>query len=527
MIVNNKLFNEHELDLYKLRINLLGDLLYFIQFFYYQRTGRNFSLSSPIGRKSHHIIICKELSEVFFLNTLRLSINIPPGHFKSTLLQHFIAFCWAHYPDCKFLYISHTWDEAVKNTSVIQDIIRLPIYRKLFGVTVHPNFRAKDDFRTTGDGGIIAYGSDGSMTGKDAGFPDCSRISGALIMDDMHKISDARSKIKREKVILHYKESFKSRLRGPLVPQINLGQRTHQFDISDYFIEGGKGLKDKDGDVWKCIILPALDNSNNVLDPNIRTFEQLETLKIIDPYTYFSQYQQKPVPDGGGMFKKEHLRLLEHEPKILVTFITCDTAETDKTYNDKTVFTHWGIYKIYHYDIDTGMYGLHCLDCQADWISVENLEDELRNFYFRCMTHPIKIYAIAIEKKSSGVTLGAAIKKIQGFQTIQIDRTRASGSKTTRYAEMIPYIAKGQISFTKGDLHAEMCIEHIGDITDNGSHGFDDIADTFYDAVKLVFIDHAFDYQLKSFAPNPAVVQMQQDFNRIEQLRAKSYARRS
>ena len=65
----------------------------------------------------------------------------------------------------------------------------------------------------------------------------------------------------------------------------------------------------------------------------------------------------------------------KEEPEILKTFIVCDSAETDKTYNDATVFSFFGIYKIKVKNVDIGLLGLHWIDCQELRVEPKDLKE--------------------------------------------------------------------------------------------------------------------------------------------------------
>lgn len=508
---------ERDPKIAEIKARLLGSLLLFIQTFFKLRTGRDFSLSHPVSRESHHIIICRELMRVFHGDVTRLLINVPPGHYKSTLLQHFIAWSWAHYPDSQFLYLSYSHDEAAKNTAVIKSIINLPEYRHFFGVSIDQSSSAKDDFKTTHGGTIKAFGSAGAVTGKDAGFPDCERFSGALIMDDMHKPDEVHSDTIREGVIKNYEETIAQRLRGPKVPQIFLGQVLHEDDLSQYFKRG------KDGYEWQKVILQGLDDAGNALDENVKTKAELLKMKEIRPYVFASQYQQDPLPAGGAIFKEKSFVKLDEEPRILLTFITCDTAETDKTYNDPSVFSFWGIYKLQDYGTqEINQYGLHWLDCKEDWIEPKDLRSEFLDFYSKCCHYKIPPKFAVIEKKSTGVTLLSVLEEVRGLEVRGIERTRASGSKTTRYLEIQEYVNKKLISVPENGRHADKVIEHCKKITANNTHAHDDIADTLYDAVKIVFIDKLVINQLNNTNSNVVMKEMLNNFNHINKMRAKA-----
>lgn len=470
-------------DLIEQKAKLFGSLLLFIQVFYKLRTNREFKISQPIGRESHQITICRELTKVFRLETNKLLINVPPGHGKSEILLHFVAWAMAHFPDSQFMYISYSHELASKHTYTIKQIMQLPLYKRLFGVEIKHDSSAKDNFKTIQGGSVKAFGSNGGITGQDSGLPDMDRFSGCTVMDDMHKPDEVHSDTIREKVKVNYAETIEPRPRGINVPTIFIGQRLHQDDLPASFINS------EDGYDWRKVILQGLDAAGNALHPTVMPKEKLLILKEKRPYVFSAQQQQDPLPPGGGLFKPEWFIELDDEPTILATFITSDTAETDKTYNDPTVFSFWGIYKVMDYEVDVGLYALHWLDCVELWVEPKDLEEEFNNFYTCCMRYPVKPKAAAIEKKSTGVTLLSILKKRPGLQIIDIERTKASGSKTTRFLEMQPYTSSQRITFSKHSKHKELCVNHMKNITANDTHRFDDICDTAYDAVKLGLID--------------------------------------
>lgn len=500
------------------KAKLLGSLLYFIQVFFKFRTGRDFSLSQPQGRESHHITVCRELTKVFYLETFRLLINLPPGHYKSTMLQHFVAWAWAHYPDCQFIYLSYSHDEAAKNTAVIKSIVSLPQYKEFFGVWVSNSSSAKDDFRTNHGGVIKAFGSGGAVTGKDAGFPNCERFSGALIMDDMHKPDEVHSDTMRGSVLKNYGETIAQRVRGPNVAQIFLGQCLHEDDLAAFFKAG------QDGYEWNQVVLKGLDDAGNALDPNVKTKEQLMTMEKYNEYVFHAQYQQNPQPSGGGIFKVSNFFLMDQEPNMLATFITADTAETDKTHNDYSVFSFWGIYKLNDLgrrEIDE--YALHWIDCMAFHAEPKDLESEFMGFYSECCMHKVTPSFAAIEKKSTGVTLSSILGEVRGLTIRNIERTRASGSKIARYFEIQPYINKKLVSLLALGKHTHQCIEHCRKVTANNTHRHDDIADTLYDAVKIALIDKHVITQYTKTDDKALVTEMAGHFKRNTEIRKSAW----
>jgi hypothetical protein len=257
----------------------------------------------------------------------------------------------------------------------------------------------------------------------------------------------------------------------------------HEEDLGAYLIEG------KDGYEWDKIILPSIDAAGNVLYPEVHPLEFLKIKQERDPYVYASQFQQNPIPAGGALFKKEWFAMLDDDPTMLVTFITADTAETASSWNDATVFSFFGLYEIENFGKKTGEIGLHWIDCLETRIEPKDLKPYFLDFYGDCLRFPKQPLLAAIEKKSTGVTLISVLQELRGMNIREIERNRASGSKTQRFLEMQPFVAAKSVSFTAGAQHIDLCVNHMMKITANSSHRFDDIADTLSDAIKIGLID--------------------------------------
>jgi hypothetical protein len=506
-------------DLNQIRRDLLSDFFLFNRVMFEKKTGREFMISKPVGNESHFITICRELQDVFLLKHKRLIINCPPGWSKSELCKSFITWAMAHYPDCKFLYISHSFELATMHTSSIKQTMMLPIYRHLFGIEIKRDSSAKDFFQTTQGGAIAAFGSQGGITGHDAGLPGQDRFTGAIVIDDIHKPEEIHSSTRRERVKRNYFETIERRLRSPNVPIIFIGQRLREDDLADHLLGGA------DGQNWREVIIESLDAAENARYPEVNPKEQLLLMREKQPYVFYSQYQQRPIPAGGALFQKEWLQLLDETPEILTTFVTCDSAETDKEYNDATVFSFWGVYKIKFQGSEVdNLYGLHWIDCVELRIEPKDLQDEFFDFWAGCMRYKVKPKFAAIEKKSTGVTLISVLKDIQGLRIIDIERSGSINSKANRFIEMQYYIANKQISLPSFGKHTRMCVEHMGKITANNIHRFDDIADTCYDAIKMALIDKIIvSKELSATNYNDVARNLMSGYNQVDRLRKTAY----
>lgn len=459
---------------------MLGSLLHFTQMFFGFRTGRLFKLSHPEGRESHYITISRALTKVFRGETKRLIINVPPRYGKTEMLIHFTAWSLAHYPDANFLYVSYSHSLAKKQTQTIRDIINLSEYQYYFDHMIKDDSSAKDNFELQAGGSVYAAGAQGTITGRGAGIKGTNRFGGAIIIDDIHKPDEVTSDTIREGINEWYYNTLQSRINDANTPIIFIGQRLHEADLASTLLDSGE---------WESVILPAIDPAGNALHPEMHDLHALQKMQSDSPYNFAAQYQQDPQPSGGGIFKREWFKLYEIEPHMLATFITIDTAETDKTYNDATVFSFWGIHRVTLGVRESDLYGLAWLDCWELRVEPKDLESSFLNFHANAMRHKKQPKIVIIEKKSTGVTLASVLKEYQGIQLIDLERTKATGSKTTRFLEAQPYVAQRLVSLPINGNHTERCLEHMRKITANNSHRFDDICDTLVDAIKYALIN--------------------------------------
>lgn len=479
-------------DLFNLKFDLLTSFKLFTQTFYKIRTGKDFIISNPAGRESHHLILFRALTKLFKGETKRLLINTPPRYHKTETFIHFVPWALAHYPDSNFLYISSTRGLAEKATQTIRSIIELPEYYNLFDVRISDYSSAKYNFETNKGGTVYAVGAGGTITGRGAGILGVKRFGGCMIIDDIHKAQEVYSDVIRTSENNFYHHTLKSRLNDPENTPIAInGQRLHEDDLAGNIIKGADGP-------WEKIILKALDDNGYALWPQMHSREKLLEMKNSrkDHYVFHSQYQQDPIPPGGCLYRKEDFSILIDEPKMQFTFITGDTAETDKTYNDSTVFSFWGVYKRENRGIQDDNVYLHWLDCFEERCEPKDLLNRFLQFYSKCMSYEVQPSLVAIEKKSTGVSLISYLNELRGIRVLEIERTAASGSKVSRFINAQYYIGSRLLSFTHGMPHTDACIDHMTKITDNNTHAHDDICDTCVDAIKIGIIDDLF--RLKS-----------------------------
>jgi predicted phage terminase large subunit-like protein len=449
--------------------------------------------SHCIGREPYQLTMARELrasydGELGYSDKghkyQHVMINIPPRYGKTSMLHYFVAWCFANNPACNFLYISYEKDLAALQTLRIREIIQHPEFFKYFGVQLSSVSKAKEYFETTASGSCYAAGSGGAITGRGAGVKGSQVFAGAMIWDDLHKPLDVTSDTMRNSVIDWIYNTAMSRLNDPSTTPIwCIGQTLHESDAYAHLF--------KRDDV-KTVRLPVRDQVGNMLDIKMHTPEMCAEMERLRPYEFWAQYMQSPQPAGGGIFKPDWFVIMDMEPNILRTFITVDTAETDKSHNDATVFSLWGVYKIRVGLAETGIYGLHWMDCREMRVEPKDLEPQFYAFYMQAMRERVQPDVAAIEKKSTGTSLISVLKQMQGLRILEVERYKMKNrayTKIDRFLECQPFVAARRISFTRGDGHVDECIEHMRKITANDTHAHDDIADTLQTAIQVALIE--------------------------------------
>ena len=270
-----------------------------------------------------------------------LIINIPPRFSKTTTVQNMAEYATGHLPDCEYIFTGYAKGLAEKSTVAIRNNMMAEWYMELFPACRVDKKKAtrRDEFETTEGGVIYAVGLDGSVTGYGAGKTRPG-FGGALIIDDPIKVSDAHSETMRENAITAYKETLRTRTNSNDTPIIVIMQRVHPHDLCGYLLTEEK-------DDWHQLIIPAMDeDTGEPLWPQRITKEQLMKMKEVDPFTFYTQYQQRPIQPGGTVIKEEWWNFYTDREEVIkrCSFIAifADTAYKETDAADYTVLQVWG-----------------------------------------------------------------------------------------------------------------------------------------------------------------------------------------
>lgn len=401
--------------------------------------------NKPFVYEELHKGLFTYFDNIYKQKVIRCNINVPPRAGKTTLAKYFIVYCLTKNPKCNFIYTSFSQMLLSDIARDIAQILENPIYKAMYPTQAKVEDEEAnpiDDFWreyllktegkniysnkkiVTSQGGIILFASLGStITGFGAGIRSAKGFTGALILDDSNKPADIRSQVMRENVLRYYEETLLSRLNNANTAIINIQQRLHLEDLSGFLISRYN---------FETLSKPLLDSNGVCTLPKQYTQERIEELKL-NAFMFQAQYQQHPIPLGGNMIKSEWFKYYQTHPEYRKIFITADTAQKTKEYNDYSVFCVWGVAEncLYLIDLIRGKWEAPDL-----LVQVEALIKRYR------IWHEKRLYEVLIEDKSSGTGLIQTLKKKCNvpIKPIQVDK-----DKVTRVDDALPYIANGYV----------------------------------------------------------------------------------
>lgn len=276
-----------------IRTELLKDPLLFTSYFFKALNGSDFIIAE------HHRLIANKLSKVLAMECPRLIINIAPRFGKTELVvKNFMAMGLAFNPKSKFIHTSYSEKLAVDNSDAVRNLVKSEEFQRIYPIGVSKESDSKSKWYTEEGGGIYATSTGGQITGFGAGSIDSDIFSGAIVIDDPIKPEDAISIVGREAVNERFDNTLRSRLNSQKTPIIIIMQRLHAHDLTGYLLE-------KEGDKWDVLTLPALKEDGTSLWSYKMPVEELYALRRINPFVYYSQYQQDPREvQAGGEFLK-------------------------------------------------------------------------------------------------------------------------------------------------------------------------------------------------------------------------------
>lgn len=437
---------------------------------------RAFVHVDPQGQFSsnwHLDLMADRLTKVYEGTIRRLIITVPPRSLKSICASvAFPAWVLGRDPSRRIICASYGQELANKLARDTISVMQAPWYERVFPTRLASR-AATADFETSQRGGRRATSVGGVLTGLGGDL---------IIIDDPVKPDEALSDVQRQAANDWFDNTLYSRLNDKRTGAIVLiMQRLHLDDLVGHVLEK---------EDWEIVNLPAIATDDEcwaygtlfgqrsyqrqqgeALHPQREPLPVLETLRsMLGTYAFSAQYQQAPVPIGGGMVKGEWFLtydvgdLPERFDAVVQSW---DTAIKESQLADYSVCTTWGIY---------------------------NRTCYLLNVYRKRMAYPElkrmviahseqwKPQTILIEDKASGSQLIQELRnEISGIKGI-----KPEGDKVMRMHAQTATIEGG---FVRIPREAPWLTDYLYEMTTFPKSKYDDQVDSTAQALRWVAIE--------------------------------------
>ncbi len=301
---------------------------------------------NPSRQLAQHVWhLSDKLRDAIVAGRGRVIVCMPPGHAKSdTISVHLPVWALEIWPDLPIAITSYGHEKAMEWGAKIRDIISTNSDKLL--TRLKRDSKAKHRWHTPEGGGVYCTGVGGALTGFRAGL--------GIVDDPVKDRVEAASETYRKRAWLWFNEVFLTRLH-PDATAIVVQTRWHEDDLAGRLIAQGG---------WDVISFPYFAEEGDALgrdegeplwpEYGFDTEWGNQQMTAIGSQSWASLYQQRPSPEGGAVFKREHFRYYTSdddfytltrpgmEPRRVLKALcwigqACDTALKAKTTSDWTV----------------------------------------------------------------------------------------------------------------------------------------------------------------------------------------------
>lgn len=321
----------------------------------------------------------------------KLAISMPPRFGKSQLTSRlFPAWVLGRNSNSNIIFSTYAQDFADDFGRVVRNYLADEKFKYIFeNCNLSRDSASVKKFSINEGGGYFAVGAGGPITGRGGDI---------VILDDVHKNrEEANSKTIRKKIIDWFNSTLYTRL-SPEGRIVIIGTRWHEDDLIG-------NIKDSQDD-FEIINMPALDENNNSLWPSQWPLKRLEKIKKdIGTYEWNALYQQRPVPEEGGIIKKEWIKTYKELPYVLNYSWSWDTAIKSGSDNDYSVGLLFA-------ECENGYY---LVDMYREKLEYPELRKMVQAFYNK---HPSA--EVLVEDKASGQQIVQDFKRLGNMPVIPV-----------------------------------------------------------------------------------------------------------
>jgi predicted phage terminase large subunit-like protein len=303
--------------------------------------------------------IAEHLEAVVDGEIKRLLINIPPRCSKSSLCSvAFPAWTWAQSvagptsgPGVPFLHASYAHQLSLRDSVKCRRLIESPWYQSYWGgrFDLTGDQNTKSRFGNTKGGERLITSIGAGVTGEGGNI---------IVIDDPNAANEAFSEATIQSTIDWWDTTMSTRLNDPKTgAYIIIQQRLAEDDLTGHVMS-----KDTGEFTWLCMPMHydpdrSLPTKIGWTDPRTVAGELLwperfgadevrSLERSLGPFAAAGQLEQSPQPKGGGVIKREWWLNWTEDAFPPMDYIVAylDTAYTEKTENDYSAMTVWGVF---------------------------------------------------------------------------------------------------------------------------------------------------------------------------------------
>lgn len=443
--------------------------------------------------------VAEHLEAVVDGDIRNLLINIPPRCCKSTLTSvAFPAWVWTQQlnsptsgPGTRFLTGSYAFNLATRDAVNSRRLITSPWYQKHWGQRFKMTSDQNTKIRYENDQGgyRLITSVEAQVTGEGGNI---------IIIDDPNAAQEAFSESNIQKTIEWWDRAMSTRLNDPKTgAYVVIQQRLSEEDLTGHILSTDEGE-------WTHLCLPmryeAERSYHTVIGwkdprttegellwperfglPEIKALEK----KLGGPWAVAGQLQQRPEPKGGGVIKRDWWQLwaAPHYPPMDFIVASLDGAYTEKTENDPSAMTVWGVFsgdlvaqnlradgqtseRIYANSAPRAM-------LMNAWAERLELHDLVKKVAKTCKD--MRVDKLIIENKATGISVAQELRRLFAHENFMVQLVDPKGlDKLARLYSVQHLFSEGMI-FAPDRTWAEMVITQVGAFP-KAKH--DDLVDT-------------------------------------------------
>jgi predicted phage terminase large subunit-like protein len=333
---------------------------------------------TPFLLNWHHEALAEYLEAVTAGQIKRLVINVPPRHTKSRMVSVlWPTWCWARAPGdrlsendilsgaaSRWIFASYADELSTEHSRDRRTVLESPWYQRRWGdrVAFSRDQNRKTNYQNAARGAMFAVSIAGAA-GLGAG-------GDAIIIDDPHDTKSAESEADRKAAIETFRSTLSTRhndkKRGVIVV---IMQRLNELDLAGYVLElgGWEHLKiEGECEERRVYSLPRSHrrviretDHTEIHAPDGALLARLEDGGLLWPARegpkeiaerklnlgsvgFAAQYQQRPAPKGGALFKAHWWRYWRAMPQLSRIVMAMDTAYEEGDDNSYSNIDIWG-----------------------------------------------------------------------------------------------------------------------------------------------------------------------------------------